>query len=235
MTEGKKKIGGYINPYKLFIGSFVPNWLLRRTEINSTDKLVYAKLCQYAGKDGKCYPSQERLSEDLGFSARHVRNSIGNLIRLKLIVVVRNNFNYNNAYRFLKHEWQDPRGTILPLQEERSFLSERNNTSSPYNKRIVKENNKENNIREGEKAVLEKKEVPVKIKGFKKPGIEEVKEYCIARKNYIDAESFIAFYESNGWKVGKNPMKNWQSAIITWEKRDRHSNNNSSRGGGVVL
>ena len=234
MTESKKKIGDYINPYKLFIGSFVPNWLSRRTEVSSTDKLVYAKLCQYAGKDGKCYPSQERLSEDLGFSARHVRNSIGNLIRLKLIVVVRNNFNYNNAYHFLKHEWQDPTGTILPLQEERSFLSERNNTSSPYNKRIVKENNKENNIREGEKAVLEKKEVPVKIKGFKKPSIKEVKEYCIARKNYIDAESFIAFYESNGWKVGRNPMKNWQSAIITWEKRDRH-NNNSSRGGGVVL
>ncbi len=158
----------------------MPNWLSRRTEVSSTDKLVYAKLCQYAGKDGKCYPSQERLSEDLGFSARHVRNSIGNLIRLKLIVVVRNNFNYNNAYRFLKHEWQDPTGTILPLREERSFpfdrnntsssigtilpvreersfLSERNNTSSPYNKRIVKENNKENNIREGEKAALEKK------------------------------------------------------------------------------
>ena len=235
MTESKKKIGDYINPYKLFIGSFVPNWLSRRTEVSSTDKLVYAKLCQYAGKDGKCYPSQERLSEDLGFSARHVRNSIGNLIRLKLIVVVRNNFNYNNAYRFLKHEWQDPTGTILPVREERSFLSERNNTSSPYNKRIVKENNKENNIREGEKAVLEKKEVPVKIKGFKKPSIKEVKEYCIARKNYIDAESFIAFYDSNGWKVGRNPMKSWQSAIITWEKRDRHSNNNSSRGGGVVL
>ena len=83
---------------------------------------------------------------------------------------------------------------------------------------------------------VEKKEVPVKIKGFKKPSIEEVKEYCIARKNYIDPESFIAFYESNGWKVGhaRNPMKSWQSAIITWEKRDRH-NNNSSRGGGVVL
>ncbi|HJO55658.1 MAG TPA: hypothetical protein QF423_03215, partial [Candidatus Scalindua sp.] len=105
-----------------------------------------------------------------------------------------------------------------------------NNTLHPIYKRIIKENN----IKEGEKDVLEKKEVPVKIKGFKKPGIEEVKKYCIARKNYIDAESFIAFYESNGWKVGRNPMKNWQSAIITWEKRDRH-NNNSPRGGGVVL
>ena len=54
---------------------------------------------------------------------------------------------------------------------------------------------------------------------FVKPTVEEVRAYCEERKNGIDPEVFIAFYESNGWKVGKNPMKNWKMAMITWESR----------------
>ena len=54
--------------------------------------------------------------------------------------------------------------------------------------------------------------------GFVKPSVEEVKAYCQERGNSVDPEAFVAFYESNGWKVGKNPMKNWKSAVITWEK-----------------
>ena len=55
---------------------------------------------------------------------------------------------------------------------------------------------------------------------FKKPSLEEVKDYCILRKNNVDAEAFIAFYESKGWMIGKNKMKDWKQAIITWEKRE---------------
>lgn len=55
---------------------------------------------------------------------------------------------------------------------------------------------------------------------FKKPTLEEVKQYCIERQNKIDAENFIDYYEANGWKVGKNPMKDWKAAIRTWERRN---------------
>ena len=55
---------------------------------------------------------------------------------------------------------------------------------------------------------------------FQKPTLEEVKSYCKERNNNVDAERFIAYYESNGWKVGRNPMKDWKMAVITWEKRD---------------
>ena len=52
------------------------------------------------------------------------------------------------------------------------------------------------------------------------PTINDVKNYCLERKNNVDAERFIAHYESNGWMVGKNKMKNWQAAVRTWEKND---------------
>ena len=55
-------------------------------------------------------------------------------------------------------------------------------------------------------------------KKFKKPTLEEVKEYCQERNNNVDAEHFIDYYESNGWKVGKNPMKDFKAAIRTWER-----------------
>ena len=62
---------------------------------------------------------------------------------------------------------------------------------------------------------------PSSSKRFVKPTIEEIKEYCRERKNRIDAENFYNFYESKGWKVGNQPMKNWKSCIITWEKREK--------------
>jgi hypothetical protein len=56
---------------------------------------------------------------------------------------------------------------------------------------------------------------------FKKPTLEEVKEYCLERKNNIDPETFINFYESKGWFVGKNKMKDWKACIRTWEKNKK--------------
>lgn len=53
---------------------------------------------------------------------------------------------------------------------------------------------------------------------FKKPTLEEVKNYCNERKNNVDAERFYNYYESNGWKVGKNAMKDWKRAVRTWER-----------------
>ena len=53
---------------------------------------------------------------------------------------------------------------------------------------------------------------------FIKPSLEEVNKYCEERKNSINAQSFIDFYESKGWMIGKNKMKDWKAAIRTWEK-----------------
>lgn len=55
---------------------------------------------------------------------------------------------------------------------------------------------------------------------FTKPTLEECKQYCLERNKGIDAEKWFNYYESNGWKVGKNPMKDWKAAIRTWEKNN---------------
>ena len=56
---------------------------------------------------------------------------------------------------------------------------------------------------------------------FVPPSLEEVQAYCSERGNGIDAQSFIDFYASKGWMVGKTKMTDWKAAVRTWEGRNR--------------
>jgi hypothetical protein len=57
----------------------------------------------------------------------------------------------------------------------------------------------------------------VSVRRFAPPSPDEVKAYCLERKNTVDVNRWFSHYESNGWKVGRNPMKDWRAAIRTWE------------------
>lgn len=63
-----------------------------------------------------------------------------------------------------------------------------------------------------------------KTKHFIPPSVEEVEQYCLERSNNIDAQSFIDFYESKGWMIGKNKMKDWKAAVRTWERSRKQEN-----------
>lgn len=56
------------------------------------------------------------------------------------------------------------------------------------------------------------------IVGFLPPTQNEVKIYCLERKNKVDYDKFHDFYTSKGWMVGKNKMKDWKAAVRNWEK-----------------
>ena len=74
------------------------------------------------------------------------------------------------------------------------------------------------------------KETEITTNNFNPPTIEEIKAYCKERNSSIEPESFFDYYESNGWKVGKNPMKDWKATLRRWERTqfDNKSNNNGS-------
>ena len=59
---------------------------------------------------------------------------------------------------------------------------------------------------------------------FKKPSIEEIRSYCLEKSSRVDPEQFFNFYESNGWMVGKNHMKDWKAACRTWENMRKSEN-----------
>ena len=58
---------------------------------------------------------------------------------------------------------------------------------------------------------------------FSRPSLEDVAAYCRERGNGVDPQRFIDYYTANGWRVGKQPMKDWRAAIRTWEGREKKS------------
>ena len=86
----------------------------------------------------------------------------------------------------------------------------------------IKENFKDNI------SLSKDKHINNKGTSFKKPTVNDIKEYCLWRNNGIDAETFFDFYESKNWMVGKNKMKDWKACMRTWEKRQNKTNNNTT-------
>lgn len=58
-----------------------------------------------------------------------------------------------------------------------------------------------------------------------KPSLEEISTYCLERKNSVDPQKFLDYHIANGWKVGRNPMKDWKATVRTWEKNGYQSGN----------
>ena len=62
---------------------------------------------------------------------------------------------------------------------------------------------------------------------FSPPSLSEIKAYCQERVRdghpAVNPEKFRDYYEANGWKVGKNPMKDWKAAVRNWEQREKDS------------
>lgn len=72
-----------------------------------------------------------------------------------------------------------------------------------------------------EKESIVNKDIGEKRKRFIPPTPEEIKAYCLERKNSVDSEKFSDFYKSKNWLVGKSKMVDWKASVRTWEKNDK--------------
>ena len=79
----------------------------------------------------------------------------------------------------------------------------------------VRKSDTENEL---EKDIEKEKEDIKPQKRFTKPTLEDVQAYCAERNKGVDAQKWYDYYSANGWKVGKNPMKDWKAAVRTWER-----------------
>lgn len=101
-------------------------------------------------------------------------------------------------------------GSETAAAERMRKMRERNNVAPMLQDRYVE--------KETEKKIEKEIDIEKNKKRFTPPTIDEVMEYCRERNNNVDAQRFVDYYTSNGWKVGKNPMKDWKAAVRTWER-----------------
>lgn len=185
--------------------------------------IIWIKLITLAGKTndgGYIYISDNMPYTDEMLSV--IMNKPLNTIRLAL-----------NTFNSLGMIENDTKGIYLLNFEKHQSLDKLEKIKEQNRLRVQKcrENKKmlECNVTETLRNAIdidieEEKEIDIDIikknNKFIKPTIEEVQQYCLERNNNINAEHFIDYYDANGWKVGKNPMKDWKAAIRTWEKRN---------------
>lgn len=92
------------------------------------------------------------------------------------------------------------------------------------NRKLLKEK-----IEELDNASVKKTRTTRASVNFIPPTIEQVKSYCLQRRNNVDAEAFVDHYASKGWVVGKVKMKDWQAAVRTWERNNKEQQATSTQ------
>lgn len=75
-------------------------------------------------------------------------------------------------------------------------------------------------LMEEQRDLLKKILAKYDVDKFSKPSVEEITEYLKAKGSQIDPQGFYDYYESVDWMIGKKKMRNWRSAVSTWEKRE---------------
>lgn len=160
---------------------------------------------------GQLVTSIASLSVKTGLSVQQTRTCLSNLRKCNQITI-----KSTNKYSII---------TICKYEDYQSLESVAQQTN---NKQITNEqqtNNKQLTTlkeREERKEREEyKKENILKEKSFTPPTVAEVAAYCQERNNGIDAQRFVDFYQTKGWMVGKNKMKDWKAAVRTWERKDK--------------
>ena len=117
------------------------------------------------------------------------------------------------------HDWMDYAGKLV---ERRQADRERKRISSGNPKEIQRKSHAHNSTVPNptvptQPTVPKTKTTPERTRRvFQKPTLEEVREYISAKGYSVDSVKWFSHYESNGWRVGKNPMSNWKAAVVTW-------------------
>lgn len=102
-------------------------------------------------------------------------------------------------------------------EEETNGYGDENHRLSDTKPNINVNDNVNDNVNENDN------ENGKKVVRFTPPSPSEIKAYCQERNNGVDPDAFYDFYESKGWKVGNQKMKDWKAAVRTWEKRDNRA------------
>lgn len=126
------------------------------------------------------------------------------------------------------HGWVERQGHIVAYHERAKHAAEarwsklRNSKESDAtsNASSIPKHATSNALQEVPLVSLDQQAKQVTRRGevFQKPTIQDVTDYCRSRGNVVDPQTWMDHYESNGWRVGRNPMKDWQAAVRKWEK-----------------
>lgn len=217
-----------------FKGVWIPKEIWLNEELSALDKFIFAEIDSLCGENG-CSASNEYIAKFCHCSESMVSKSIAQLIKLGLIkkksfdgrirvleVCLVKNASLTSKKCYAEYENLPPINIDHYSKEKiiiNNNLKESETLSFPKESTIVATTTNEE-IKEN----LQLRPAKEKKEKFVKPTIEDVEQYCKERDNGINAIKWYDYYEANGWRVGKNPMKDWKAAVRTWEHNYKKDN-----------
>lgn len=202
-------------------------------------KGLYSYLAVFCNAERECYPSRERIADELGITKDYLGKLLRELVNIGVLEIThekaaggrfsRNRYRLTDPPCLVSPDTVSP-DTVSPGTVSPGTVSP-GTVSQDANNTIFKKTIFKNTDTQQERGTSSPAPSPAKKKQpnrFTPPTVDEVRTYCRERGSTVDAEQFVAFYESKGWLVGKSPMKNWKSAVVTWEKRDREEGKRSA-------
>ena len=155
---------------------------------------------------GQLVTTVNRLTKTTGLSTQQVRTALRNIQSTHEITIkATNKFSIITICKYVEYQVKDTR-----VQQ-----TKQQTTQQIGNKPIKQEVNKS--------------------KKFIKPSLQEVSDYCHERHNDVDAEQFIAYYESCNWMRGKTHITDWKAAVRTWERNNKHYRNGTDNRRGTEV
>lgn len=176
----------------------VQGWMVNDLHLKGTELLVYATIFGFSQTEGQRYTgSLQYLAEWCGATKRSVQTALKSLIEKGYI---HKEDKYINDVHFVEY--------FVGMEK----------ISMGGMEKISTNNIDINNI--------DKSIYMHPAKKTAKPTIEDIKAYCIERRNKVDPEKFFDYYEANGWVQGKSgkPVRDWRACIRTWERNNFESN-----------
>ena len=205
-------------------------WMISRLGLSGASLIIYAVIFGFS-QDGESYfrGSRQYLADWCNCSLSGVKKCLKQLQEIGLIEQVHHSKDNQEVFYRANMEPRSQNDLGHKVTEARSQsdrgvgskVTEARSQSDPANKDNIEDNIADNivdNI-EGDIVVCETTKRP----RFQKPTFEEVKTY-IEENGYtsVDPDRFYAYYEANGWKVGRNSMKDFKAAVRMWAARDKN-------------
>lgn len=183
--------------------------------------LFYLKLlCESVDHDGSLRFSEQipynenMLSTITNTNVDTVRNAIDIFSQLGMMEVLDDGTFYMNEVQKMIGSAADNDNA----NRQRRFREKQKKLALSLCYESVTKNNESKSKRIDTDIEIEKEK---KEKRFIPPSLEDVKSYINEKGYEVNAEAFINFYESKGWYVGKNKMKNWRAAVANWNQRNK--------------
>ena len=160
-----------------------------------------------------CWPGYRRICYEMNCTPKTISKYVGELVESEYLIIGKHRiFGKGGEQEMNKYIPNIPTKVLSEGNHLiQKVLSDRTKGTSLQDEKVLphgKHNNNSNNNNNNKR-------------GFSPPTLQMVEQYCRERKNAVDPETFISFYASKGWMVGKTKMKDWKAAVVTWEKRER--------------